>query len=547
MRPQAPRRGLTTFIVVLAAFVASLSRTDREQVEIDVAPSGVTAGVLWVILGPQLVALVHLASLYLRQGQWRAAALLLPWILGYTIVLFPWVFARRWFIPRGRPLLAWLVSRLSFWMWRRDVAGGAVVAAAWAALRSGPPARSGEATDSDGDGSGDDPVGAFVQGRLDKLATGAPRWTVGSASIVAAGLLAARRGDLERARRLLRSAGDIDETCGPRKAVVIAWEWLCADAIDRGAWRELDELARNGPVSSRSLQLFGAIAARLVGHAPMPTDRELWVRWLLAPHRAQTLALVERAIAAPPTPRKRRAAAPKGSERSDTDQRSDTDEDTAEQPPLCAALEAHAALLSTPPSLVGVGELATLARQWDAVFDDPSLDEQLLDRCIALVPKHPPDPVEMRAAFREQLRDDLLGLAKAADLPIHEVGARSELLGQAARELRARLLDALEIAATALASRVEARRDHEPLDEWQTFVNLRAEYVEAVSLGGVELRRLAFQDVHGPVCSLAVWLWNVRGEKAIANAMFQWLLDEAIVVDDAEAIRLQEKNVNCGV
>jgi hypothetical protein len=67
------------------------------------------------------------------------------------------------------------------------------------------------------------------------------------------------------------------------------------------------------------------------------------------------------------------------------------------------------------------------------------------------------------------------------------------------------------------------------------------------SLGGLPLRRLAFSTVHGPVCGLAVWLWNTRAERAIANAMFGWLLAEAIIVDDAEAIRLQERNVGCGV
>ncbi|MCA9698674.1 MAG: hypothetical protein KC431_14205, partial [Myxococcales bacterium] len=154
---------------------------------------------------------------------------------------------------------------------------------------------------------------------------------------------------------------------------------------------------------------------------------------------------------------------------------------------------------------------------------------------------------EAKQALRDQVRDDLLALVRAAGLELHQLADDSELLGRAARELHSQLLDGLETATSALEARVSARRELPAIDEWHSFLAIREQYAEAAALGGADLRRLAFQEVHGPLCSLAVWLWNERSERAVGNAMFQWLLAEAVIVDDAEAIRLQERNVKCGV
>jgi hypothetical protein len=53
--------------------------------------------------------------------------------------------------------------------------------------------------------------------------------------------------------------------------------------------------------------------------------------------------------------------------------------------------------------------------------------------------------------------------------------------------------------------------------------------------------------VHPDLCKLAVWLWNLREEKALANAIFRWLLAEAETVGDARAVELETKNVACGI
>jgi len=78
-------------------------------------------------------------------------------------------------------------------------------------------------------------------------------------------------------------------------------------------------------------------------------------------------------------------------------------------------------------------------------------------------------------------------------------------------------------------------------------IYFRALYERGVARAGDELRRLAFVKVHSDGCTLAVWMFNDRKERALGNAIFRFLLSEAEALDDARAIGLQTKNVACGV
>jgi hypothetical protein len=275
------------------------------------------------------------------------------------------------------------------------------------------------------------------------------------------------------------------------------------------------------------------VAARLTGVAPLPNDLLLQWRWFAAPRRLATRELLRRAVAAPATTRKvddRRHTRPAPT--------------LPDGPPLLAAMTLHAHTLAGDPTRVTRAEVARLARLWDAALADPQLEAQIDTRGEALG-SHASSRTSDTLA--EAVREDLLALMRAAGLELGTLGEDSELLGRAARRLHGELLDGLEVATAALESRTDAKRELPAIDEWQSFLAVREQYAEAVSLGGLPLRRLAFSTVHGPVCGLAVWLWNTRAERALANAMFGWLLAEAIIVDDAEAIRLQERNVGCGV
>ena len=63
---------------------------------------------------------------------------------------------------------------------------------------------------------------------------------------------------------------------------------------------------------------------------------------------------------------------------------------------------------------------------------------------------------------------------------------------------------------------------------------------------GLEVRRVLWSRLHSDVCSYAVWLWNQRKERALANAIFRYLLREAEHLGDQDRIDLQKKNVACG-
>ena len=114
------------------------------------------------------------------------------------------------------------------------------------------------------------------------------------------------------------------------------------------------------------------------------------------------------------------------------------------------------------------------------------------------------------------------------------------------RTLGQRLLDELEVVADALKTRVRTRRALAIHEEWREYLTLRGTYQSAVAMTGPVLQRLAFPCVNESICALAVWLWNDRKNRVHAHQMFRWLLSEAEKCEDAEAIALHKRNVECG-
>ncbi|MFO7565051.1 MAG: hypothetical protein R6X02_20565 [Enhygromyxa sp.] len=515
------------FAGVLVALLASTAGS-KQTTRAPIRPHAVVALLIWTIVGPAFVFELFTLVEALAAGDFGGALVALGFASATAIVLFPWPIVRALLIPRGQIKLSWAITRLSFWVWSGDVRGAAMIAASWAAIRR-----------VQREPEFDPRVLEWIERRQASSAASlsSRRWKLGGAGIIASGLLAEARGDRAGARRLLGSALELAEPARPGKAVELASAWLCAEAMERGAWREVEFLARTAPVSTRRLRLFGAVAARLTQIAPLPGDLRLRWLWLVAPTRRATLALLRRALATP----------------SSIEQSTDpnTDELRRVEPPpssgddpLVDALTLHASMLAREADQLERDDLARLGVAWDRALADPTLARRLLERGLALgTPEREASPDELA----ELVRGDLLAMVRAAGLELGQLAETSELLGRAARRLHAELLDDLEISAGALDARVKARRELPALDEWQAFLAIREQYAAAVALGGIELRRLAFQEVHGPVCGLAVWLWNERSERALGHAMFQWLLAEAIVVDDAEAIRLQERNVDCGL
>jgi hypothetical protein len=351
------------------------------------------------------------------------------------------------------------------------------------------------------------------------------RHPLGDAEITATALLAAGRGDAATARELLRSLTMIVENHPAVRE--LAGEWLACDAAERGAWRELTEhAARAGWPATPLAFLLEGIAARHAGDPAAPSPRELWARWLVAPRRATTWALVVEAIAGSRAPA---AGDPAGA--------SDPAAAAAPEPGLPRAVAAHLAFDATPMT---AETLASAVGAWDAALADAGTRAWLARRALEL-------DAPLGAAERAihdvagAVTDDLARIAEAAQLAAPP-GARGPVGGGLSRRLRHGRLDALEAGFSRWAERRHDRTPHPSIDEWRQFVALWTAYRAAVTAGGIDLRRLAFPNAFSRGSQMAAWLWNKREEYALSHAISKWLLDEALAVGDAEAIELGHRN-----
>ncbi len=139
-------------------------------------------------------------------------------------------------------------------------------------------------------------------------------------------------------------------------------------------------------------------------------------------------------------------------------------------------------------------------------------------------------------------------LARIADAATLGAAPSQGPVGDAlARRLRHGRLDALEHSFERWADRRHDNDARPAIDQWREFLALKEAYDAAVKAGGLEVRRLAFPHVFTCANNMASWLWNKRDEYPLAHAIFQWLLDEALVVGDTEAIDLSMRNTQIDV
>lgn len=462
------------------------------------------------------VSVLCTAILLIVLGLFAVFALYLKlWILSGLIIgiaLVPLVSAwmiRHVLVPLGAYRLAYftaLVSRPG-----KDPTAYAMCVAAWA-------------LSYDRTGAGE----AWIAAKRDA------RVPLGDAEVITTALVAAARGDIEVARPLMRSTLMLAEDHPFIRE--LAGEWLACDAAERGAWREIadDSYAAAWPPTPLTYFLEG-VATRKVGAAGAPSELELWSRWLAAPHRRRTRALRDDAIPPPPEP-------VLGSNEPETDLVA-----PPEKAPLPRAISAHLVVAQrTQPSPFA---LAAAVRAWDAALSDGATHSWLAKRALEL--DAPLGAVDR--ALREitlTVTDDLARIADAARLgspPSH--GPIGDALG---RRLRHGRLDALEAGFSAWAARKD---DHThgknlgakraPIDEWREFIALQTSYADAVTAGGLDLRRLAFPHAFTTGSNMAAWLWNSFQEYSMSHAISKWLLAEALIVGDTEAIELGHRN--CGL
>ena len=131
-------------------------------------------------------ALTSSTAAFFRES-WASALIAVP----SFVALFPWFTTRRLLVPLGLAKTAYLVCRASRVTWREDKPGGPALAAAWALARKSKPSPQDI---------------AWVERKLGEGAS-----ALHASGIVAMGLLAAAKGELVEARRLLESIETIDE------------------------------------------------------------------------------------------------------------------------------------------------------------------------------------------------------------------------------------------------------------------------------------------------------------------------------------------------
>jgi hypothetical protein len=446
---------------------------------------------VWLLLWPLWVGLLYAL---LTQGWHPVAA-------GFALVLtpmcIPWLLVRAVFIPLGLPRGAWALTHLADWVWGRDRAGGAMIAAV---LAAGARRRQKDL--------------AWARARLQKLDL------LSGAGVVAAALLADIDGDAARARALFQAFKSFDDRVVPKTARHIAIEHelielLAAGDLDAATWVDVR--------GSRFGHFARAVAARLGGRDEVSlfTDLRLRLFWLLAPRRRRTLPLLRTALRARP-PKKQQA----------------TTTTTTTTAPLPHALALHvSATQQTSPTLADV---QALAEAWDPALKEASLD--LVKRARALGVH---DVDDVARGIEETVTASLCDLVAQLDLSDVDVKEQPLLLQTAIERVRAERMDALETATAALRLRNEQTIDLAAVDELREWAALRALYV-SVQRTGSDARAVAYDAAQWTLCEVAVRLWNVRAEHRLANAVFRMLLDEATALKDTRGIETQTANVKCG-
>ena len=431
-----------------------------------------------------------------------------------------WLVIRRIVAPRGLVRTAATLARLCRGGFEHDLRGGSALAGALALAARG---------------AHDERLATWLEGQLGKPGA------LGAAGVVAAGLIAASRGQRDAARDLMHNAAGFDAERAPAAARVVANEWLVADAAERGDWGTVMRLGVRRDVASAQTRFLAFAAARVrrqpLIDEPSATDAGLRWLWWRTPDRGRTRPLLLQALATPrvmhsrkPTPKPPEPAPPP------------LDPAEFAGDPLAYAQALHALWTAAEAAWreLSPTHLAGLCKAWDAAFAGPART-RLAARVQVLTTVTKADAA--LAQIRRSVAEDLAQLASRAQIPLSALTEAGGVGAEAGLVLRAELLTEVEKQNQALRLRTQQKRKLPAVEELREWNSLRRAYERAVLLGGLELRRLMFPDIHLHVCNYAVWLWNDRKEYGISGPLFRWLLTEAEAVGDEEAIVLQRKNV----
>ncbi len=336
------------------------------------------------------------------------------------------------------------------------------------------------------------------------------------AGVVAAGLLAALRGDRRRARSLLLVADNLPRRWIPRAGRTVARDWLVTDAARVGNWREVIRLGQRGRESSRWTYAVARMAERLVRDPKAVPDWWLWLAWLIAPRRRATIVLLRRALAVP------RTLLPV------------TEEPSEPPADLPDALGALGRSIDQRFALDGPA-LTRAVNAVDAALDLPETRARIEQRLLALGARS--DAESIAFGFRKRLIELLVPVLEQS--PALAAGG-GPIMEQAVERVRSRLIGDVEAQCKDYWERQKNENALDPLAEWQTWALTRDAADRLVQLVPTAVPTV-FQTMYVRVCNFAVFQHNKYRRLALANEMYSWLAHHC--QNDAAATQLLRKNM----
>jgi hypothetical protein len=337
--------------------------------------------------------------------------------------------------------------------------------------------------------------------------------------VVAAGLLAALRKDVDQARGLLAIAERMHSRLIPRSMRLIARDWLVVDAARVGNWHRVIRLGRHGTTRLRWSYSMARIGERLTGDPKAWRNWLLWPCFLWAPRRRLTYPLFRHALRVPA----RRSVSP-------------------DAPPSSTELPLTLGRLARALEHANAHDGELLARSIDAVDRGiDSMHELIQQRLAALGGRG--DAGSVLAQFRQRLIDlvtplieDDPYLARAAQL--------DSIMEEAVWQVRRRLLGDIDTQCKDYRERTAGEDSLDLVAEWEAWARLTSFANRLLELDSAD-ENILFQMVYAPVCNFAVYQHNGRKRIALAHDMFVWLLRYA--QGAPEARQLLARNVQAGI
>ena len=444
-------------------------------------------------------------------------------------------FVQRVFVPLGWVKASFYWSFFSSARWERDLYGGALLSAVLA-------------LDKQKQRSPEDIV--WLQGKLAHLKK------LKGSRLVAYALMDELQGNTSFTDLRMSMAKYFVMDSMPRKAAEYALLWPIANAAKQGKWEDIERICTNWkvvmslqdplgatlpsanppnevdgqtpPLSFASTRFLLAVALHISSDKERLSRGQLLRLWLLAPNRVLNYPLFLKVW-------KNEPVGFSGTGQGDGDLWGELPKDA-----LPKAIWAHAILVQIPSKRRKHRYIRKVASYWEDCFATGTLEISLQERAESLGARR---WSESFSQFQDGVTSELAGWLRHSDLS-YEAEEESSLLREVYRMLQNENLDRVEGLAQAMQERATETKKTLPLmEDWREWELVLDSYDRCVRWGGLDFRRLTFETINYPVCCMAVWLWNEEDKKLLSNAMFRWLLHEAIIVGLEATIKLQLENV----